>query len=936
MNINSKGSEWRKWDLHVHTPESELNNGFGSNWDIYVKNLFTKAIENEIVAIGITDYFTIDGYKKLRNEYLDNEQKLQQLFTADEISRIKAILILPNIEFRLDKFVDVNRINFHVIFSDKVSIQDIEENFLHELNFVYEGNPQEDDEKRKLKINNLISLGAKLKRDHAKFRKDSDLFTGMMNAVVSDEEIVRILREKRSIFKSNYLLALPADEDLSKVGWDNQAHNTRKVLIQKSDCIFSSNSKTRKWALGKFGGVEDYINEFKTLKPCVWGSDAHNFEELFTKNADRLLWVKADPTFEGLRQILYEPGERVEIADRKPDQKRIYEVIDKVRFLDPNFTSEYIEINENLTTIIGGKSTGKSTLLKSIAKTSDQKEFFKRNKSAGILEKRPVKGFEVIWKDGQISKLGAENNPTKKIIYIPQSYLNRIVDEIEKTTDIDEIIQDVLLQKDGFRNWHDSLETRKKDISDKIELGIKSLFESIDTNIRKNEEKKKLGDEEGFKKQIEKLTLEIKGLQEKSTVSEGDLKLFNTTDLEIKQKRSDIERMDKDILRLNKLNDISVDTQEFIIQEIIDPLLREELLRLSAQKKEEYKIDWKKSVKVKVDLMENKRRNLVLEIEVQEKSISYLREALKEQNSLNDLMKEKEKEEETLAIIRGLNNAVGSSYLQIQESINLLADLNSQYYSLYLEAKDMVDLSGFDEELSFDIRTTFTSEKFQQSFVNKCFDGRATRGREYDYLTSYSFENPEEHKKFLKEQVWKIIRVEMPMREGIDNKEAVTSLFKNWFVHDYKVSYQGDSLSEMSPGKKSFVLLRLLIDLDDSQWPILIDQPEDDLDNRSIYKQVVKFLRKRKKNRQIIIVTHNPNLVLGADAEAIVVANQEGEDTKNKSHKFEYVSGSIENSAPEDDTITEILYRRGIQEHICDVLEGGREAFDKRKKKYNF
>ena len=62
-NKNTRGSEWRKWDLHVHTPESGMANEF-SNWDSYVKALFSKAIENNIAAIGITDYFTIDGYKK--------------------------------------------------------------------------------------------------------------------------------------------------------------------------------------------------------------------------------------------------------------------------------------------------------------------------------------------------------------------------------------------------------------------------------------------------------------------------------------------------------------------------------------------------------------------------------------------------------------------------------------------------------------------------------------------------------------------------------------------------------------------------------------------------------------------------------------------------------------------------------------------------------
>lgn len=125
-----KGSIWRKWDLHVHTPFSILNNEFGSNWDQYVKELFTKAIANHISAIGITDYFTIDGYKKLKIDYLNNPKKLLDLFTPEEILIIKDILILPNVEFRLNKFVGQSRINFHVLFSDDVSIEDIEENDL--------------------------------------------------------------------------------------------------------------------------------------------------------------------------------------------------------------------------------------------------------------------------------------------------------------------------------------------------------------------------------------------------------------------------------------------------------------------------------------------------------------------------------------------------------------------------------------------------------------------------------------------------------------------------------------------------------------------------------------------------------------------------------------------------------------------------------------
>ena len=166
-------------------------------------------------------------------------------------------------------------------------------------------------------------------------------------------------------------------------------------------------------------------------------------------------------------------------------------------------------------------------------------------------------------------------------------------------------------------------------------------------------------------------------------------------------------------------------------------------------------------------------------------------------------------------------------------------------------------------------------------------------------------------------------------------KEIIQKLFQDWFVINYQITYDGDVISKMSPGKKSFVLLRLIVELDKSKCPLLIDQPEDDLDNRSIYNEVVKFIRQKKKERQIIIVTHNANLVVTADTECVIVANQDGEKNKNRKYKFEYVQGSLENTFVKNE-IEEILYKQGIREHVCDILEGGEEAFENRRNKYNF
>jgi hypothetical protein len=104
----------------------------------------------------------------------------------------------------------------HVFFSDSVSLDDIEEHFLRELKITAEANPDSKDERWALTPRNLAELGKRLKGQHEKFKQFSDVFVGMMNAVVDHSSVSEILENKPSIFKDRYLLCLPCDEDLSK------------------------------------------------------------------------------------------------------------------------------------------------------------------------------------------------------------------------------------------------------------------------------------------------------------------------------------------------------------------------------------------------------------------------------------------------------------------------------------------------------------------------------------------------------------------------------------------------------------------------------------------------------------------------------------------------------------------------------------------------
>lgn len=150
------------------------------------------------------------------------------------------------------------------------------------------------------------------------------------------------------------------------------------------------------------------------------------------------------------------------------------------------------------------------------------------------------------------------------------------------------------------------------------------------------------------------------------------------------------------------------------------------------------------------------------------------------------------------------------------------------------------------------------------------------------------------------------------------------------------MKYDGDYFDKMSQGKKAFVILNLILEFSDDKKPVIIDQPEDSLDNRAIYKDLTEYLKRKKKQRQIIIVTHNPNVVVGADAENIIVANQHSESAPNKGgRQFDYINGALESIEAEDKNSAFTLPKQSVRDHMFEILEGGKEAFEKRENKYN-
>jgi len=134
---------------------------------------------------------------------------------------------------------------------------------------------------------------------------------------------------------------------------------------------------------------------------------------------------------------------------------------------------------------------------------------------------------------------------------------------------------------------------------------------------------------------------------------------------------------------------------------------------------------------------------------------------------------------------------------------------------------------------------------------------------------------------------------------------------------DFNLTMGELTLEEMSPGQRGTVLLIFYLALDKNDVPLIIDQPEDNLDNQSVFDKLVPCILAAKKSRQIIIVTHNPNIAIACDAEQIISCKID-----KHTHEITYTSGAIEEAA--------------VKDSVVKILEGTQPAFNLRNKKYSF
>ena len=135
----------------------------------------------------------------------------------------------------------------------------------------------------------------------------------------------------------------------------------------------------------------------------------------------------------------------------------------------------------------------------------------------------------------------------------------------------------------------------------------------------------------------------------------------------------------------------------------------------------------------------------------------------------------------------------------------------------------------------------------------------------------------------------------------------------------YSIEYDGVDIRKLSPGTRGIVLLLLYLALDDADGrPLVIDQPEENLDPKSVFEELVGLFVEAKSNRQVIMVTHNANLVVNTDADQIIIA-EAGPHPHGALPPISYRSGGLENAE--------------IRKAVCDIMEGGEGAFQERARR---
>lgn len=882
------GSQWNKWDLHIHSPLTWLaNNYVPDDIENYVRTLG----EHQLSLIAVTNYFY---FRQNELEIIREEVARQGL----------EITVLANVEFRLDQQNrDDQFINIHILFSEKLSTERINEAL------------------SRLPIR-LTDGGGKNVYCCEKSVGDSGHAVDTITVALA--ELTSHLNSALRPFQDFLIAVCPNGYGGYRPGSTGRSAAAATEIDRQGQIIF--------------GGAADrefYLRSDRypgaTIKPVFLCSDAHSVAQI----GGRYTWIKAMPTFEGLRQALLEPESRLRIGDdwlatRTPKAHFSKIEVEGTIFdgQEIRFRQLAIPLSQDMVAIIGGRGTGKSLLLDALrsrfagaaARGSEQRAVNVQNLCVELDKANGEKvrfdahseGYEYLHvSQGEIKKLcqepGLISDEIKKMLRLsPHHEAGSTGIQLNENLSAWRVWREFLTYKNE-RN--ESINTRAFQ-----EALARTAREKIDvlTSTRNRELIAQFRDNSGQQATLAQARKHTSGLQTAIETAARDL-----------------------ITKIDAVN-TAVDDGTVI------PYPDLSLLAAAVGAKQA-SID-----EHTARLVEDNHRIIA---SFQEQGLGQDIPGLLEK--VQEYQLQADRAEEHLGTIDTRETQYQQELLQRGELATAFIDtllarqavIDTAYASLATRQHLTHDQQALIQDILTDIRIYGRPHFDVAAFYSGMLD-HMNRGRFRASTEQTSVERlrdvfrvqtiadlhallsntpvialPEcrDRKLSIEEFLW---RSEYFNSQG--PYALLNFLFSPEHIQQYlsvraEFEYKGKTVEKLSAGQRGtfYVCLKLATDAFGS--PFVFDQPEDDLDNDFIMHNLVPLFRKIKQYRQVIIVTHNANLVVNCDAEQVIIATNDEEVISYRAGALEYGDHDAPNS---------------MRRAICDVLEGGRHAFEAREQKY--
>lgn len=938
MNFEN-GSYWRKWDLHIHTK---------SSYDYEIKEdeysdeqLVQKWIELDFAVVAVTDHFKIDK---------DRIKNLQNL------CRLNGITLFPGVELRTNQ--GANNVHIIGIFPEDIDIDELCGIF--EYDFLKKAHNSDNNETIYWSIDTIKEF---VENNKGIITVHAGNKASGIDKTMDNEAFYRGIKEE-------YASII----DVFEVNNENSYKKYRTTVIKHLE------------------------EKFQKTFPVIISSDNHNYKNY---ELSSYLWIKADPNFNGLRQALLHPDERIFVGNKPPklislenNPKVIISSIeinkkDETKNI-PNWFNQRIALNPSLVAVIGNKGSGKSAMtdIMGILTNSVQSEslsfltkdrFNKSPHQYGKDFKATIKWFD--GKEDSVESLLLNDYSFSSHLsnaqYLPQTYIEKTCSDLENKffqSEINKVIFSYIPAEERLdsQSFDEFMSKKTKPIQLEIERLITDLndlnskiinLEIKKTNSYKQEVSEKLFQKNSeYDRQIKLKPIEIqKPTDEESLIYDQDIEMLRNKLTELnnlisnhKQKLNDKSVYHQNILNIqSKINEISKDIDQ-INHEVTETLnINNDAALIKYSIPREFYLELITNIVDEMNQISSQVEDFQSEINEINSNIATLTEKTSLKNkAYQEYLDQINNWNSVLEKIVGKPEIIDSlEYLRIEKKY-LDNQLDFDYESLILSRKEILKAifmkkeeislmynniyNPIDKKLTILLGEIKNDIKFKTNFIpdsKMLVNSLQFINKRPQSLFQGVIESENSLLRMIEQTQWDDFEsvyssiskiVNCGIEDDFDKLEKVVNDKKRFYQNildmeylniDFQLTYENNNLTELSPGERGLVLLTFYLALSKDNAPIIIDQPEDNLDNQSVYSKLVPCILKAKQNRQVVIVTHNPNIAIACDAEQIIVANMD-----KTLKEIRYTSGSIENTF--------------INAKLVEILEGTRPAFSLRESKY--